>query len=102
MAAYLLLVTTLRLLHRMALATKVAVVQLFYGIERRRVVLLVHADHHEHAQVGGVHIGVGNAPRAGEHLLHVGLVRQVARGLLEYQEVEREATFLILAFILVI
>ena len=43
----------------MGLATKVAVVQLLDGIERRRVVLLVHADHHERAQVG---VGTDNDP----------------------------------------
>ena len=36
----------------MSLATKLAVMQLLDGIERRRVVLLIHADHHERAQVG--------------------------------------------------
>ena len=55
-AAYLLLVTRLGLLH---IATKLAVVQLLDGIERRRVVLLVHADHHERAQVG---VGTDNDP----------------------------------------
>ena len=47
----------------MALATKLAVyvysIQLLDGIERRRVVLLVHADHHERAQVG---VGTDNDP----------------------------------------
>ena len=43
----------------MGLATKVGVVQLLDGIERRQVVLLVHADHHERAQVG---VGTDNDP----------------------------------------
>ena len=49
----------------MGLATKVAVVQLLDGIERRRVVLLVHADHHERAQVG---VGTDNDPAASPSL----------------------------------
>ena len=52
------------------------------GVEQWGVVLLIHANYHERAQEGRVHVGVGHAPRAGDHLLHVCLVQQVTRGLL--------------------
>jgi len=47
-------------------------------------------DAHEHGQLVGIEVGIGEAPGQREDLLDVGLVQEVGGALLEDNEVERE------------
>ena len=58
-----------------ALAAELLVVALLDRLDRRREALLVRADHHEHAEVVRVNVGVREHAGAREVLLDVGLVR---------------------------
>ena len=58
---------------------------------RRLVPVLVLADERERSEVVRVHVRVSEVARAREELLDVAVVRDVRRGLLEDDEVEREA-----------